>query len=63
MTPREIFNRAAKTFVQTAVPLVLAGASGVADINGAKALVLSACSAGLSAAWNSVSKFLEDTRV
>lgn len=66
---KDVFIRAAKTFVQAAVPILLA-ALGTVDISegkeAAKAVLvsagLSACAAGISAAWNIIAGVLTDKK-
>jgi hypothetical protein len=52
----DIVVRALKTFVQTFLATVAVGVTTVADVNGAKALVVAALAAAISATWNFVVK-------
>lgn len=56
LSPRvtDVLARAAKTGAQTFAAAVVAGAAGVVDFATAKALVLSAGAAAISAAWNTI---------
>ena len=57
---KDVLIRALKTFVQAAASCLIASLSGVDFTAGGKAqtfwigLVLSACAAGISAAWNGI---------
>ncbi len=50
----DIAVRALKTFIQTFLATVAVGVTTVADVNGAKALVVAAVAAAISAAWNAI---------
>ena len=50
----DIAVRAIKTFIQTFLATVAVGVATVADVNGAKALVVAAVAAAISAAWNAI---------
>ena len=50
----DIAKRALKTFVQAFLATVAVGATNVTDIASAKALVIAAVAAAISAAWNYV---------
>lgn len=52
----DIVVRALKTFVQTFLATLAVGVATVTDFNGAKALVVAAVAAGISATWNFVVK-------
>lgn len=52
----DIAVRALKTFVQTFLATVAVGVVAVQDVNGAKALVVAAVAAAISAAWNAIVK-------
>jgi hypothetical protein len=52
----DIVERAVKTFVQTAVAVIITGYATVDSFEGVKALGVAAIAAGLSAAWNTVAK-------
>ncbi len=50
----DVVIRALKTFIQTFLATVAVGVATVADVNGAKALVVAAVAAAISAAWNAI---------
>ena len=50
----DVVVRALKTFVQTFLATVAVGATSVTDVATAKALVVAAAAAALSAVWNLV---------
>ncbi len=50
----DIVVRAAKTFVQATIAVVVAGYADVVSFEDGKALVIAAIAAGVSAAWNAV---------
>jgi hypothetical protein len=50
----DLVVRAAKTFVQTFVAVVAVGYTSVTDIATAKALLVAAVAAGISAVWNTI---------
>lgn len=50
----DVAIRALKTFVQTFLATVAVGVTTVADLNGAKALVVAAVAAAISAVWNTI---------
>lgn len=50
----DIVVRALKTFVQTFLAVVAVGATSVTDVATAKALVVGAAAAAISAVWNAV---------
>lgn len=50
----DIVVRALKTFVQTFVAVVAVGYTSVTDVATAKALVIGAAAAALSAVWNAI---------
>lgn len=50
----DIVVRAIKTFIQTFLATVAVGVTTVADVNGAKALVVAAVAAAISAVWNTI---------
>ena len=50
----DVVVRALKTFVQTFLATVAVGVTSVADVNGAKALVVAAVAAAISAVWNTI---------
>lgn len=52
----DIAVRALKTFIQTFLATVAVGLTAVSDVNGAKALVVAAVAAAISAAWNAIVK-------
>ncbi len=52
----DIAIRAIKTFVQTFLATVAVGVATVSDWNGAKALVIAAVAAAISATWNFIIK-------
>lgn len=52
---KDIAVRAGKTFLQGFLAYVLLSYASVQDVNSAKAFVLGAVAAGVSAVWNSLS--------
>ena len=50
----DIVVRATKTFVQAVLSVLALGVADVVDIPSAKALLVGALSAGISAVWNSL---------
>jgi hypothetical protein len=52
----DVIVRALKTFIQSFLAVVAVGVVSVQDVNGAKALVVAAVAAAISAAWNSIVK-------
>ena len=50
----DIVVRALKTFTQTFLAVAAAGVADVTDITAAKALVVSAGAAAISAVWNTI---------
>ena len=52
----DVVVRALKTFIQTFLATVAVGVVAVQDVNGVKALIVSAVAAGISAVWNVVVK-------
>lgn len=52
---KDIAVRAGKTFLQGLLAYVLLSYASVQDVNSAKAFVLGAVAAGVSAVWNSLS--------
>lgn len=54
MDYKDIATRAAKTFAQAFFATLAASVIGIVDIETAKAAVIAAGAAGISAAWNAV---------
>ena len=52
----DVAIRALKTFVQAFLATLAVGVTTVSDVNGAKALVIGAVAAAISAAWNTIVK-------
>ena len=50
----DIVVRALKTFVQTFLAVVAVGATSVTDVATAKALIVGAAAAAISAVWNAI---------